>query len=74
MLRTILELAHYTEKDVGALRGLLHTFKIRYAEYIYFFGLLGFTFSVIVTLIVFRPTEMLHTFLESADQAEKNTV
>ena len=34
----------------GVPRGLLHTFKMRYAEKRHFFGLLGFTFSVIVTL------------------------
>ena len=35
---------------VGVPRGLLCTFKMRYAEKVHFFGLLGYTFSVIVTL------------------------
>ena len=35
---------------ISVLRGLLHTFKMRYAEKVHFFGLLGYTFSVIVTL------------------------
>ena len=55
MIRTILESADHAEKvskTFGASKWLCHTLKMRFAEKVQFFYLLGFMFLVIVFSLV----------------------
>ena len=55
MIRTILESADHAEKvskTFGASKWLRHTLKMRFAEKVQFFYLLGFLFLVIVFTLV----------------------
>ena len=55
MIRTILESADHVEKvakTIGPPKGLHHTLKMRFAEKVHIFYLLGFMFLVIATSLV----------------------